>query len=1026
MRTRLVSIALLTATVGLVGLAPGAGAEVRVSPNFRLDSDPSAFRGRDQVALAVNPANPQHVVQVNANYLDLRCEASTSFNGGETWSIAVPLPPPAPTGIESPFAPSCRTYQSVEFGAGQNVYAIATAERTTPSFPDSSTLVFKSVDGGASWRPGVIAMAGGPGNSTFPTPGPSYSRPSLSVDAGKGAGGADRIYAVAQETTGTGNSGPPCPQTTPATRCFPVRTAVSNDGGQTFSAGVNASPQGLDTTDGPSKPVVNSDGSVTVAWRTFGVRGTIQAARSTDGGQTWGAPVDIATVTNTGTSTQTHVPPAAPSTAGVSASASYARMAGDPRSGNLYVVYNQGSTGPSAPAGGFQGADHFISPDSAVYFQRSRDQGRTWSTPKLISDRTQYPGSRLVQTRHPTVSVSPSGRVNIVWHDRRHWYQEPGERTCSHSHIFCEEMRLGDTYYSYSTNGGDSFSPNVRINDRSHNNEVGYDTRPSGYWNYGPQSVTVGGDQLLVGWMDSREGNWDTDTSDTYLAKVNFNATGAAPQTHIDQPDAVSRSVALSKLAYPAGNEGAMTGGPRDPAGPGGFGPATRNASAVVIVNEGDVAGALAGQVLARANPAPVLLSPSSGLPAGVRSEVSRMSPARAFVIGDAAKLSDQVVVDLAAAGVPSGQVTRLSGPSDAATAAAIAARFDQRFDAEKAAGVPAFDAAVIANPAGPDAAAVAGLAAARRLPILYVGTDSIPPETQAALRSLNIDKTLVVGGPSSVSGTVLGQLPSATRLGGADQYATSKAVVAESGARGLPGNVVYVADGSKPMDAALLGGVAARATGMLVLAPAPLSTTAAGQASEFGLNGISRSFLLGPPAPGAPAPGGTPPGAPPGGTPASPPVERLPQTDRVRPVLTGLRVSPARFRLGTFLPLLAPKAKTGTAVRFSVSEPATVRLTFAQRRVGRRVGRACRKATRALRKRKPCARFVTVSPSVTIRGVKRGANSVRFAGRLSSQKRALPAGRYRVTAVATDAAGNRSVPRTAQFRADRARARAR
>jgi len=92
--------------------------------------------------------------------------------------------------------------------------------------------------------------------------------------------------------------------------------------------------------------------------------------------------------------------------------------------------------------------------------------------------------------------------------------------------------------------------------------------------------------------------------------------------------------------------------------------------------------------------------------------------------------------------------------------------------------------------------------------------------------------------------GTLIGSAANATRLGGADQYATSRAVVVESKARGLPENVVYFADGAKPMDAALLGNVVGRVTGMLVLAPAPLSSTAAGQAADFGLTGISRLFL--------------------------------------------------------------------------------------------------------------------------------------------------------------------------------------
>ena len=276
--------------------------------------------------------------------------------------------------------------------------------------------------------------------------------------------------------------------------------------------------------------------------------------------------MNVATVRNVAlqATVATHLPPADPVTQS-STSATFPRMAADPTiAGRLYLVYGDPPTpGPT----GFQGADHFINFEGQVWFQRSTDNGATWSTPKRISDWKTLAGARTHQTRHPNVSVSPGGRVNIVWHDRRHWFQGPGERNCTHSHIFCEDIRLGDTYYSYSTDGGVTFSDNIRITDRSHNNDVGYDARPAiGYWAWGPQAVTIGGGLLLIGFMDSREGNTDTENEDYYLAKVNFDAGGPAPATHVDAPEVVSRAIALSRIGYRAGNEGALIGGPRDPA----------------------------------------------------------------------------------------------------------------------------------------------------------------------------------------------------------------------------------------------------------------------------------------------------------------------------------------------------------------------------------------------------------------------------------------------------------------------------
>ncbi|MGI8411613.1 MAG: cell wall-binding repeat-containing protein, partial [Solirubrobacteraceae bacterium] len=387
--------------------------------------------------------------------------------------------------------------------------------------------------------------------------------------------------------------------------------------------------------------------------------------------------------------------------------------------------------------------------------------------------------------------------------------------------------------------------------------------------------------------------------------------------------DAVSLSVALSKFTYLGGGESLLAGT---------F--ATTSATKVVIVNQSDVPDALAGAVLARANLAPVLLSPPSGLPVAVKAEVSRLSPAGAYVIGDTTHLSDQVVKDLASAGVDPAQITRVQGTDAASTAALVAAQFDRRLPAEKAAGSPAFDAAVIANPGSPDASAASALAAARRLPILYVSAGSIPPATAAALSSLNVKKTLVVGGARWVSDALLGQLPAASRLGGADQYATSRAVVAESRARGLPGNVVYVANGSHPMDAALLGAAVGRLTGMMVLSRAPLYATAPSTASAFGLSGIDQFVVVGP---------------------SSPPVVTHYRLTN-NPFVVGRRRTPRSGHAAR-----GSRHKTGTTFKYTLSEAATVKIVIGERFAGRRNGKRCLTPTSKLRHARRCTRLFTI-----------------------------------------------------------------
>jgi hypothetical protein len=83
-----------------------------------------------------------------------------------------------------------------------------------------------------------------------------------------------------------------------------------------------------------------------------------------------------------------------------------------------------------------------------------------------------------------------------------------------------------------------------------------------------------------------------------------------------------------------------------------------------------------------------------------------------------------------------------------------------------------------------------------------------------------------------------------------------------------------------------------------------------------------------------------------------------------------------------------------GTRVRFGLSDAASVRFTLRRRSGGRPIGSFVRSAGA-------------------------GANSVRFSGRLRVRGRtlSLAPGRYRLTLVATDAAGNRSAARRVPFR---------
>lgn len=106
-----------------------------------------------------------------------------------------------------------------------------------------------------------------------------------------------------------------------------------------------------------------------------------------------------------------------------------------------------------------------------------------------------------------------------------------------------------------------------------------------------------------------------------------------------------------------------------------------------------------------------------------------------------------------------------------------------------------------------------------------------------------------------------------------------------------------------------------------------------------------------------------------------------------------------------------------GTTFRFRLSEAAKVSFVIQRRTRGRRVRGRCRKATRKNRKARRCTRFVSVR-TFSRNGVA-GANRVPFSGRIrvKGRVRKLRPGRYRAAVTATDAAGNRSLPRRVAFR---------
>jgi hypothetical protein len=298
-----------------VKLCPGnLGSNVLVNQNCLNVTDPD-LQGRAQAqnetAIAQNPFNPRQVVASFNDYRrgDGTCGTAFSGNGGASWTDST-----MPNGFTrgTAFGGVPRQYwqasgdTSVAWDTRGNVY-MACQVFMRPGFvtnnPDTSSAmyVFRSTgDAGASWdfpgRPAVETFA-----SSQSTGLPLNDKEYIAVDNSPTSPFRDRVYVAWTifATDGTAY----------------IFAVHSNDYGQTFSSPVLVSttsaslctntfglptPQGTCNENQFADPFTAPDGTLYIAYTNFNNtvsgsdnRNQILLTKSTDGGQTFSAPVKV-------------------------------------------------------------------------------------------------------------------------------------------------------------------------------------------------------------------------------------------------------------------------------------------------------------------------------------------------------------------------------------------------------------------------------------------------------------------------------------------------------------------------------------------------------------------------------------------------------------------------------------------------------------------------------------------------------------------------------------------------------------
>jgi hypothetical protein len=296
-----------------VNLCPrNFGPNVLVNQNCLNVTDPD-LQGRGQAqnetAIAQNPLNPRQMVAGFNDYRrgDGTCGTAFSSNGGSSWTDST-----MPNGFTrgTAFGNVARQYwqaggdPSVAWDSRGNAYyscqVFMRGAGGVTNNPDlsSAVYVFRSTgDGGASWN-----FTGHPAVETSNTnPAVLTDKPYMTIDNNPNSPFRDRIYVTWTQFAADGSAY--------------IMEVHSDDYGQNFSSpvvvsttsstlctnpGSGATPHGTCNNNQFSDPFTGPDGALYVAFDNFNntVTGTdnrnqVLLTKSTDGGQTFSAPVKV-------------------------------------------------------------------------------------------------------------------------------------------------------------------------------------------------------------------------------------------------------------------------------------------------------------------------------------------------------------------------------------------------------------------------------------------------------------------------------------------------------------------------------------------------------------------------------------------------------------------------------------------------------------------------------------------------------------------------------------------------------------
>ncbi len=396
------------------------------------------LRPRSESDIRINFANPEQIVAASNNLdgFSGRLGIYYSPDGGASWGqTTLPLV-------------STDDYHgdpAVDWTSDGTAWALTLGIRGT-SLNELRVRAYRSTDGGATWT-----FDGTPSGSQR-----GADKERLWADHSAASPYRDTLYA-----TWRASNGP---------------TWVARRTATGWDKALRVSSTGLGTFGGDVTS--NSAGDVFVSWTAPAPR-TIQIARSTNGGASFGTPVTVATTYD---SFDIGVPAMATRRPViVLTSGSYRAPGRD----DAYLAWMDLAGEPGCTAGSQEPGSNVASPcKTRIWFSRSTDGGASWSAPVRL-----WHQASLNDQFNPALAVDETtGRIGIAYYDT---VADPGRLK---THL----------YYQSSADGGLSWTPPLQVTSAATDESVAGTDFANQYGDYNGMSAFLG--RFFPSWTDRRGG----------------------------------------------------------------------------------------------------------------------------------------------------------------------------------------------------------------------------------------------------------------------------------------------------------------------------------------------------------------------------------------------------------------------------------------------------------------------------------------------------------------------------------------